>query len=322
MRNIGANLELVPSDEPDVWEIYWKKEHLGRTAPLPKAIKGEDLWILATGPSIKDLDLSKLQGHKVLGLNGAIATCQEVGISPSHYAITDRDFFEHRMPLVVDAVNSGAHCLFSMNGLARICEQAPQLLTTGKISLLQTVNRYYGLPQLSANDLVEALQHHPSLSISSDGDSKIGWSRDISHGVFTANTIAYIGCQIAESLGAENAYLLGMDLGSPTNTPARSYEDGQKARPTTLDKDYESTILPSFELLRDTEDALPLLELITRKPAARIGNAAEKFSRLAKVPIKPLKGICNEAFSEVTNLSCSHHSVRLRNLIEIDTCLS
>lgn len=253
MRNIGANLELVPSDEPDVWEIYWKKEHLGRTAPLPKAIKGEDLWILATGPSIKDLDLSKLQGHKVLGLNGAIATCQEVGISPSHYAITDRDFFEHRMPLVVDAVNSGAHCLFSVNGLARICEQAPQLLTSGKISLLQTVNRYYGLPQLSANDLVEALQHHPSLSISSDGDSKIGWSRHISHGVFTANTIAYIGCQIAESLGAENAYLLGMDLGSPTNTPARSYEDGQKARPTTLDKDYESTILPSFELLRDTE---------------------------------------------------------------------
>lgn len=249
MRNVGANLELIPSDEANVWEIYWKKKHLGRTAPFPADLKGEDLWVLATGPSIKDLDLSKLQGRKILGLNGAIATCQEVGIAPSHYAITDRDFFEHRMPMVADAVNSGAHCFFSINGLARICEHAPHLISTGKISLLQTVNRYYGIPQLSSTEMVEALKKHPNLSISAHGDNKIGWSNDISNGVFTATTIAYIGCQIAESLEARNAFILGMDLGSTGSTPARSYESGHNARPTTIDKDYEQTILPAFELL-------------------------------------------------------------------------
>lgn len=270
MRNVGPNFALRATEDPTIWDIFWKKRHLGRTAPLPGKIPGEDIWLLATGPSISGVDLGRLRDRAVLGLNGAIVNCREAGILPSHYAITDRDFFEHRMPLVLDAVRSGAHCLFSFNGLARICEHSPELFETGRISLLQTVNRYYGIPQLPEAALRQALRGHPELVVPGSGDPRIGWSRDMTHGVFTANTIAYIGCQIAESLGAGNAYILGMDLGSGRGVPLRSYEEGKDARPTTLDKDYERVILPAFELLSGLETGCKFwnLSAVSRLPEA------------------------------------------------------
>jgi len=247
MRNVGINLQLTPSNAG--WEISWNGKLLTTTLPFPQEDSaGKPLWIMATGPSICDLELEQLQGHTVIGLNGAIATCKEYSIEPTYYAITDRDFFENRMPLVAAAIQSGAHCFFSFNGLARICEYAPELLESAKISLLETVNRYYMIPQLNEFALREELSKQPKLILPDGHNLKSGWSHDASIGVFTGNTIAYIACQIAESLKFQNAYILGMDLGSSANN-TRSYETGNQARPTTIDKDYEDFILPAFELL-------------------------------------------------------------------------
>ncbi len=252
MRYTRAYLELRKRD--GAWEIYWKNKYIASTQPLPQpTLTHRPLWIMATSPSLLEHKLSDLHKQDIMGLNGAIATCLDHGLTPKYYVITDTDFFNHRMPLVKKAIASGAHCFFSFNGIARICEKAPNLLRTGNVSLLERVNRYYMTPQLTEADLRKELHNHPKLILPARNDIKSGWSNDIHSGIFTGNTVTYIACQIAAFLHYQQAYILGMDLGSPNGASARSYETGENARPTTLDKDYSRYILPAFQLLADTE---------------------------------------------------------------------
>lgn len=247
MRNAGPNLRLIP--DQDGWQVYWKSKLLTTTVPFPQPTTShKPLWIMATGPSICDQDLAQLKNEIIIGLNGAIATCSEYGLSPTYYAITDRDFFENRMHLVRDALQSGAHCFFSFEGIARICQQAPNLLQNAKISLLETVNRYYMTSQLTDDQLRDQLRNNLTFDLPDYHTSKSGWSHNASLGVFTGNTIAYIACQIAQSLNFQTAHIIGMDLGS-TKGKVRSYESGNDARPTSIDTDYDKYILPAFKLL-------------------------------------------------------------------------
>lgn len=270
MRNVSPQFDLIQAAGEQVHDIVWNGKNLGSTVPIPASIEDDELWLLATGPSVNELDLSQLKGKTVMGLNGAIASCKKHGITPAFYAITDRDFFEHRMHLVADALQSGTHCFFSFNGIARICELAPHLLENAKISLLETVNRHYNIPQLSAKNLHQSCQLDGDLELPNIDALKVGWSHSLAKGVFTANTIAYIGCQIAAQLQAKNVFILGMDLGSSGGSHARSYESGKDARPTTIDRDYEKTILPAFQLLSSLD--LPT-KFYNLSPNSRLPNS-------------------------------------------------
>jgi len=288
LRNVHKNFNMVFDAQNSTWNIFWKKQLLGSTIPLPDKNKlNSNVWILATGPSICDLNLEQLKNMTVLGVNGAIAACSPTGLQPDYYAITDRDFFETRMHLVEDAVNSGAHCFFSFNGIAKIAELSPHLLTKGKISLLETANRYYNIPQLPTNEWVNACQASEGLHTMEN--SKVGWSKDIRKGVFTANTIAYIGCQIASHLGAKNVFIAGMDLGSNSSSNARCYEKGSSARPSTIDHDYKKEILPAFQLLSKLEQPTAFWNLSaeSRLPASVIKKISFEEALIIDRPLVP-----------------------------------
>jgi len=248
MIRLGSAFQLKPTNHAQIWEIFWKGRKLGETHPFPSSIPDKDVFLIATGPSLKELDLSPLRDQITFGVNGAIAVTQPLKITPDFFACFDYKFFRDRMQLVQSTVESGAHCFFSAHGLSQVCQKAPELLIKGKISLLETVNQYYGLPSLSSLELKQACDHTPSLVISPN-NPKVGWSHDISLGVFNGKTISYVACQIANSLKARNVYILGMDLGSSPNQPIRAYESGPKATSSSLDKDFETTILPSFALM-------------------------------------------------------------------------
>lgn len=250
MRPAGASFKLQPTSHPQIWEIFWRGKKLGETVPYPEPLEQPNLWLLATGPSVKSLDLSKIKGQPLFGVNGAIAVCSKHGILPSYYASSDHNFFNQRMSLVKEAVSSGSHCFFSFNGISRICEQAPEVLARGKISLFEIVNRYYGVPSVEASEVVKAAQEDSAIIVD-PSDPAIGWSYDITKGAFAAKTIAYSACQISAYLKAKNVFILGMDLGHSGSHPERAYESGSQACSSSLDKDYSSRIFPSFKLLSE-----------------------------------------------------------------------
>jgi len=255
MIRAGAHLFLKPTNHPQIWEIFWKGKKLGETSPYPKQkTPHQNIWILASGPSVKDLDLSLLKKKTILGVNGAISICEKYHISPTYYACLDYSFFEKRMNLIEKAVLSQAHCFFSFSGIARICEQAPELIKQGKISLLEACNLYYGLPRSPLDHFQSACKSDSDLHLKTEKNHiqkdglHIGWSNNIKKGVFTAHTITYSACQIANYLKAPHIFILGMDL-SNTPLPARAYEQGKQACKSYLNRDFESYIKPSFEYL-------------------------------------------------------------------------
>ena len=246
MRNTQSQFSMTPGDKLDTWKLYWKNEHLATTLPYPQPQSFDELNIITTGPSLLSVDFESLKGMTNLGVNGSIALLEKHGIRPEFYVITDLDFFENRMDLVTKALESGAHCFFSFTGIARLLQFSPGLAQSSKISLIQTVNRYYGIPQKTPSELQVALKEHPYLHIASGGNSKIGWSSDPRKGIFTGNTIAFIACQLAAFMTRRSVKIFGMDLGGNDKEPTRAYDEQNQPRPTTLGKDYTTTILPAF----------------------------------------------------------------------------
>jgi hypothetical protein len=86
-------------------------------------------------------------------------------------------------------------------------------------------------------------------------------------GTYPGGTVAYDAVQILFGIGYQNLYLFGMDL-----TGAGRFYSEWRPSPSRLDRDYETRILPSFELVRtycrQTGRRLINCSLDSRLPAA------------------------------------------------------
>ena len=247
-------LQAIPGSEVQK-SILWDGKVVGRTASLA-AIRNADAgacFILATGPSIKELDLAKLGGHKVLGVNGAIVKLQELGIRPQYYVISDDDFAVHRFAMVSQAVATGAKCFFSPSVLAAICEREPKILQGSNIHLLEPVNQLYGLPRLDDPEFADAAGRDDDMILRNPPGmpaDRIGFSKNIQKGCFMVCTVVYGAVQAAYYAGFRRIYILGMDLDYSGINP-RFYETAAQMRPTQIAREYEPSIKPAFEVLRD-----------------------------------------------------------------------
>ena len=99
-------------------------------------------------------------------------------------------------------------------------------------------------------ELKYILKSHEQLKSPMDGDERIGWSRDPKIAVFSGRTIAFVASQIAAYIAKDEVSIFGMDLGNPGDVPQRSYSENGKPRPTSIDRDYHSTILPAFQCIK------------------------------------------------------------------------
>ena len=234
-------------------DIVWKKRTVGQCRPVSE-LRGTcsgSCYVMGTGPSIQSMNLRTLKGQYLIGVNGAIAMFNELGIRPNAYVITDRDFFENRFEMVRDVMLSGAKCFFSFAGLSRICQREPELLRDANVYLTEVVNRRYGVPRLSQAAFIEWAYSDPDFVMPDEkrtDDSRVGFSRNMEKGVFCGRTISFRALQIAYYLGFRKLYVLGMDLNYKGDNP-RFYETSEQMRPSKIDKDYEPYILPAFRAL-------------------------------------------------------------------------
>jgi len=249
----GPDFSLSDDDSFDYGKaIIWRKQKIARTRPLKEIINKQEgsVFIVGSGPSVNDIDFSVLKNKTLFGVNGSINIFNSNELTPDFYAVTDPDFFEHRFDLVEDIIRSKNPCFFSYSGISRICEYNPELLHLGNIYLTEIINRQYSIPRLEHSQFIRHIKSDPSIILPSsprDDDNVVGFSKDMTKGIFCSRTILYRAIQIAYSMGYRRIYLLGMDLGYQDKNP-RFYEEGGSSRPTKLEKDYVPYILPSFEV--------------------------------------------------------------------------
>lgn len=223
------------------------------TLSLPSAIlrsynqRSDVAWIVASGPSIKDIPLSKIDSGDVFTVNGSIGAVVESGLKPQGSFIVDRDFFRSKSELVELSLFKSAHCYFSGIGLSILLKKGfGDMLANSSVTLFDVVGHQALVPCRRKNESwSEWARRYPNLDVSCDYPL-VGWSYDPDYGVFGGATIVFAALQLLLSQGYQKIFMLGLDMHYGGRV-ARFYESGLNMRPSHLTRDMEAQIIPSFK---------------------------------------------------------------------------
>lgn len=236
--------------------VLWNKQPVA-TIPyahhLAKTMQGP-CWIVASGPSLAEIDLRMIRQYDSISLNCAIKKFLDAGLRPTHCIIVDHRVFERQWQCVIDSIHSGAHCFFSFEGLSIIAERAPDLLKKGNIYLIESATRKYGVPRIGIKQSLQQFQQDEEIALAPDllpYCRAIGFSHNLKKGVFAGKTVATWAVQLAFGLGYQAIYILGMDLGGTGKS--HFYADKHNPSPDFL-RYYEPHIRGCFQLAREASE--------------------------------------------------------------------
>ncbi|MBV1907552.1 MAG: DUF115 domain-containing protein [Pseudomonadales bacterium] len=229
-------------------DIYWEGCKVTSTSPLTALTNkhiGKSAFIIASGPSLKDVDLKLIDQHITFCVNGSYLKCEAAGLKPDYAVICDANFVVDRWAIVAKILSSGAHCLFTPTVLNHICQTNPAALQSSKISVIQTHFRHYAQTALEPEQVLKLSQQDKDL-LTNDG--RIGFSLNPLKGLFSAHTVTHLPVQLCWFFGIKQVFILGMDL-TDGIVPIRFYEQGHTATPSHLDRDYQRHIEPAFKII-------------------------------------------------------------------------
>jgi hypothetical protein len=198
--------------------------------------------LIASGPSIADIDYSLMTLGNVLGVNGAIALASRHSVKFTHYCITDTGFLRNRPDLVATILSQDLMLFTTPVALTHILHHFAYDRIRCKIFLLERVGEQVFKPR---EPVAAATEHaHGDLTLF-DPSYGLGFSHDIRRGIFPGGTVAYEALQILTWLGFRQIYLHGIDLSNADQAP-RFYENETNKQPCHLMEQLESVIKPSF----------------------------------------------------------------------------
>lgn len=209
------------------------------------------VFIVASGPSASEFPLQRYASHPMMAMNGSICRFVEANLAPYFYLCVDSSFVRNRLPLLLQATQLARHMALSTRAIDAVPESEAGALQRAGVYHFDRVNRpLNGRKAMSYRQFAWAARKDPDLecgfSLFRQTPNRIGFSRNLDKGYFSARTIPYVGVQMAYHLGFNQVFLVGMDLDS---SKGRFYEQGSAAVPSRLDGDYEDCILPSFEFM-------------------------------------------------------------------------
>ncbi|MER2493331.1 6-hydroxymethylpterin diphosphokinase MptE-like protein [Catenovulum sediminis] len=146
---------------------------------------GQDVYILANGPSVYSHDLQKLKGCNVIGMNASSILEHEFGFNSQYYCVSDLRFYNNE--------EKRKYCT--------------ELLSPQTVKVFRS----------EIAELVSPLDRDDTCYIKAL--SRDGFSTDISQGFYFGCTTTMLALQLAYYLGAKKIYLLGVDLRYSNDAP-------------------------------------------------------------------------------------------------------
>jgi hypothetical protein len=223
-----------------------------RAADSESGIPADDCHLIATGPSINEIDYAALRMNRTIGVNGAIALRQRADVRFDYYCIVDSGFVRQRPDLVERVIGEPLTLFVTPLVLWYIAQQFRLDRMRCRVFLVDDLRYPAGKRARTADDL-RGLRDSGALALF-DTPARLGFSLDIRHGVIDGCTVAYTALQVLASLGFRRIFMHGVDLVDTARTP-RFYETADRMLPSHLDSHYDAVIEPSFRhaaaLLRD-----------------------------------------------------------------------
>jgi len=218
--------------------------HSGSDA-LKLSLGNAVVHLIASGPSISDIDYSALRLGNVLGVNGAIALASRHSVKFTHYCITDTGFLRNRPDLVATILSQDLLLFTTPVALTHILHHFPYDKIRCRIFLLERVGEQALRPREPAESAITHANGNLTLFDSTYG---LGFSHDIRRGIFPGGTVAYEALQILSWLGFRQIYLHGIDLSNADHAP-RFYENEENKLPCHLTKQLERVINDIFPIV-------------------------------------------------------------------------
>lgn len=203
---------------------------------------GSAIYIVGSGPSIRDADLTRLPEQSAVLLNGAVSLIGDIIEKPLAVAVEDERFIFRHFDLMQRVVPMDIPCLLSVSAIRAICERQPDFLSGRTIVLIDNILRPYKEKRRS----LEEASRLPSVIV--DRKQRAGMSLDPDQGVFQAGSVAVSALQFALHCRPRSIGFLGIDI-SNAATQARFYEKSGSVAFSGVAR-AEDAILSHFELAR------------------------------------------------------------------------
>ncbi|GGY29702.1 sugar glycosyltransferase [Paludibacterium paludis] len=224
--------------------FFGKRIELTRLDDVPKG-ENRAIHIIATGPSVSEINYRRLPGALLFGVNGAIELTRSYPeLVFNLYCLIDYTFITGRPDIARKiAMTSGMtlfttpKCLFYL----RECMQSRSFAC--KVVAIEDTAEKYNEP---TRDSLARASADPQMHVDENDPSR-GFSGNIRKGVYRGGTVAFVALQIACWLGYRRIYLHGVDIGNAREKP-RFYETPANRLRSHLTDEFEDVILPSFSL--------------------------------------------------------------------------
>lgn len=217
-----------------------------------------DMAIIASGPSIKQVDFTQLYHKPCIFVNGSISLLENNKVDNFlGYVISDARFINHGKDILRNYF-SGQPLYITQPVLLAIAKICPEIIqryhqhikiiepAIARFQRIQLKNKINWLTKIILINKRKILNKLPNIILDQNNDRQIiGVSLDISNGFIEAGTVAFIAAQLAFSMGTRNIHLYGIDLLN-ANTQPRFYENIKNKAPIMLDKAIQNRIIPSF----------------------------------------------------------------------------
>ncbi|ORM74563.1 hypothetical protein HA48_03535 [Pantoea wallisii] len=201
-----------------------------------------DFTILATGPSINNLELNKISETRILGVNGSYHLRNKVKFS--YYIIVDRGFIEQRFDMVLQVINDPDLIFFTtLHCLNDILKRTKITMIKCRLAIIEDLSYKVFCAMVPPSDYAKVYQKNEGLRLF-DIEPASGFSWDIRLGFFDAGTVAYWALQLAVWLGADRLLLAGVDMNNFEKP--RFYENDENKLPSLLATNFNNIIRPAF----------------------------------------------------------------------------
>ncbi len=208
-------------------------------AELSQLFTGQTVFLIGTGPSLKEQAIECLQGKKLLFLNGALTLSQSAGLQATALMIVDKGFIQ-RHPQFLPLIPLQTPCLFTLGVVRQLLNQDIHFFEHRPLYLLEKASKPYDQAAKKIHQL------DPKVFIRKENSV---FSTDISKGFAEAGTVMYVAAQLMYYYQVAHMTLVGFDLGNADQP--RFYETKANQDKSGLQKALYQRIIPAFSLLAE-----------------------------------------------------------------------
>lgn len=246
LRHFDRDYSFVRTDE-GIASMSFRGETVASFIPLKELIGKitRPVSLVTLGPSARahDWNREKNSGRMIVSVSGGATFLTELGITPDLLVVSDPDFSKAAGYHLENA--PGVPLVIELRAMAALHAHFPAALKNRPITVIERVNKWFGVAALSKADLAESnrISGCPFwISEVPDQLVRIGWSDRPELGFFPSSTVALVALQVIVALGGNDIEIIGMDLGGGNSVYTGT-------GPSRLAEHYETVLLPSFQIM-------------------------------------------------------------------------